>query len=123
LLPSAPAPLEQMSSLRTPHGNDYGKPLLRYAPPFTTGLEFFSSFKDRGVAVCHAGFMSPPVPRQGKITLIGATGAEVIRRRLVAGLIAVASFSGNESGATAQNARMPTQAQLPSERASVLPSR
>jgi hypothetical protein len=31
--------------------------------------------------------MSPPVPRQGKITQIGATGAEVIRRRLVLGAI------------------------------------
>jgi hypothetical protein len=48
----------------------------------------------------------------------------VVGAILLAGLIALASkFPGDESGATAQSATMHTQAQLPSERASVLPSR
>jgi hypothetical protein len=43
---------------------------------------------------------------------------------LLTGLIALASkFSGAESAATAQNATIHTQAKLPPERASVLPSR
>jgi hypothetical protein len=48
----------------------------------------------------------------------------VVGAILLAGLIALASkFPGDESGATAQSATMHTPAQLPSERASVLPSR
>jgi hypothetical protein len=37
----------------------------------------------------------------------------VVGAILLAGLIALTSFSGNESGATAQNATMHTQAKLP----------
>ena len=48
----------------------------------------------------------------------------VVGAILLTGLIALASnFSGAESAATAQNATIHTQAKLPPERASVLPSR
>jgi hypothetical protein len=47
----------------------------------------------------------------------------VVGAILLAELIAIASFPGNESGATDENASMRTQAQLPSGRASVLPIR
>jgi len=47
----------------------------------------------------------------------------VVGAILLAGLIALASFPGNQSEATAQNPAMHTQAKLPLERASMLPSR
>jgi hypothetical protein len=47
----------------------------------------------------------------------------VVGAILLIGLIALASFPGNQSEATAQNPAMHTQAQLPPERASMLPSR
>ena len=48
----------------------------------------------------------------------------VVGAILLAGLIALASkFPSDESGATAQNGTMRTQAELPPERGSLLPSR
>jgi hypothetical protein len=48
----------------------------------------------------------------------------VVQAILLAGLIVLVSkFPGDESGATAQSAATHTRPQLPSERASVLPSR
>ena len=48
----------------------------------------------------------------------------VVGAILLAGLIALAlKLPGDQSGATAQNAAMRTQAKLPPERTSVLPSR
>jgi hypothetical protein len=47
----------------------------------------------------------------------------VVGAILLAGLIALASFPGKESEATAHNPATHTLAKLPPERASVLPSR